>query len=62
MEDENEKLDKFVEQFTPVYRHPSFSMCIMNKALSIYIPPGGMKIFCPEHPEGHFLQGSSTIC
>jgi hypothetical protein len=33
------------------------SQCILNKPLMMVIPPGGVHLDCPVHPEGHHIFG-----
>ncbi len=35
------------------------SQCTLNKPLWMVIPPEGVHISCPAHPEGHHIYGSS---
>ena len=34
------------------------SQCVLNKPLMMVIPPGGVHLDCPVHPEGHHVFGS----
>ena len=33
------------------------SQCVLNKPLFMVIPPGGVHLSCPVHPEGHHVFG-----
>ncbi len=33
------------------------SQCVLNKPLMMVIPPGGVHLECPIHPEGHHVFG-----
>jgi hypothetical protein len=33
------------------------SQCVMHKPLMMVIPPGGVHLDCPVHPEGHHIHG-----
>jgi len=33
------------------------SQCTLNKPLFMVIPPGGVHLSCPVHPEGHHIYG-----
>src|SRR5208282_5424767 len=33
------------------------SQCVLNKPLWMVIPPGGVHLSCPVHPEGHHVFG-----
>ena len=33
------------------------SQCVLNKPLFMVIPPGGVHLECPIHPEGHHVFG-----
>ena len=35
------------------------SQCVLNKPLFMVIPPGGVHLDCPVHPEGHHVFGPS---
>lgn len=37
------------------------SQCTLNKPLWMVIPPGGVHLECPVHPEGHHVFGSPTV-
>jgi hypothetical protein len=37
------------------------SQCVLNKPLWMVIPPGGVHLECPVHPEGHHVFGSPVI-
>lgn len=36
--------------------------CILNKPLFMVIPPGGVHLQCPVHPEGHHVHGPEIMC
>lgn len=40
----------------------NFSRCVLNRPLMISVPPEGMHISCPAHPEGHHLYGTQVTC
>ncbi len=33
--------------------------CTVGKPLLMVIPPEGITLYCPIHPKGHFIKGSS---
>ncbi len=33
------------------------SQCVLNKPLWMVIPPGGIHLDCPVHPDGHHVFG-----
>lgn len=41
---------------------PDTSQCILNKPLMMVIPPGGVHLPCPCHPEGHHIRGTEIRC
>jgi hypothetical protein len=47
----------------PNYRRPDpwqESQCVLNQPLMMVIPPEGVHLSCPAHPEGHHIFGSSV--
>jgi hypothetical protein len=36
--------------------------CTLNKPLWMVIPPGGIHLSCPVHPEGHHIYGMDITC
>ena len=36
------------------------SQCVLNKPLMMVIPPGGIHLECPVHPEGHHVFGQQV--
>lgn len=36
------------------------AQCVLNKPLMMVIPPGGVRLSCPVHPEGHHVFGSQV--
>ena len=36
--------------------------CTLNKPLWLVIPPEGIHLSCPVHPEGHHIYGSIVTC
>ncbi len=37
------------------------AQCVLNKPLMIVIPPEGMHLSCPVHPEGHHVFGTGVV-
>jgi hypothetical protein len=37
------------------------AQCVLNKPLMMVIPPGGVHLECPVHPEGHHVFGSPLV-
>lgn len=35
--------------------------CILNSPLAMVIPPGGVHLSCPAHPEGHHVFGPVQV-
>lgn len=41
---------------------PSPVGCVLGKPLMIAIPPQGVHLSCPVHPEGHHIFGPQVTC
>lgn len=37
------------------------AQCVLNKPLMMAIPPEGVHLSCPVHPDGHHVFGSASI-
>ena len=48
------------EYDSPYMPNPNFS-CTRGKPLLMVIPPEGITISCPVHPNGHFIKGPNRI-
>lgn len=46
----------------PQEPQPDLSQCCLNKPLMMVIPPGGVHLSCPVHPEGHHIHGQQVRC
>ena len=38
------------------------SQCVLNKPIWMVIPPEGIHLSCPVHPEGHHIYGTQITC
>ena len=38
------------------------SQCVLRRPLLMVIPPGGIHLSCPCHPEGHHVHGPEIMC